>query len=262
MGTCGFPRARGEVFRQLDAVEIQETFYNMPPPERARSLRSQAPPGFVFSVKAWQVITHPSTSPTMRRLRSRPPGDPKRYGLLRPTRENLEAWEAVEGFARSLGAKFIVLQTPPSMPYTREWAAMVRDFFSAVSKRDLQICWEPRGAWASEQAKKDLCSILEDNGIVHVVDMLRRSPCPQPQAPLYTRLHGLGRGEVSYGYKYSVEDLEELLSRIRGSGRGEALAMFNNKHMWEDARAFKTMILGKRSRGSDPSAVASGSGEG
>lgn len=250
MGTCGFPRSRGDVFRELDAVEIQETFYNLPPPEKARGLRSEAPPGIVFSVKAWQVVTHPSTSPTMRRLRSRPPGDPERYGLLRPTRENLEAWDAVEGFARELGARFVVLQTPPTMPYTPEWAGMARDFFSAASRKDLKVCWEPRGAWASEGARKDLCSILEDAGIVHVVDLLRRSPCPQPWAPLYTRLHGLGGGEVNYGYKYKAEDLEELLSRIRGSGREEALAMFNNAHMWDDARAFRELALGPRPRGS------------
>ncbi|MFP3348120.1 MAG: DUF72 domain-containing protein, partial [Thermoproteus sp.] len=30
VGTCGFPRSRREVYRSLDAVELQETFYNLP----------------------------------------------------------------------------------------------------------------------------------------------------------------------------------------------------------------------------------------
>jgi len=113
VGTCGIPRSRKEVFRELDAVEIQETFYNPPPIEKARSLRREAPEGFIFSVKAWQVITHTHDSPTMRRLRTRLEGDPGEYGLLRPTKRNLEAWGFVEEFAREIGARYIVLQTPP-----------------------------------------------------------------------------------------------------------------------------------------------------
>ncbi|MCI4446490.1 MAG: DUF72 domain-containing protein, partial [Pyrobaculum sp.] len=34
VGTCGFPTSRKTIYATLDAVELQETFYNMPNPER------------------------------------------------------------------------------------------------------------------------------------------------------------------------------------------------------------------------------------
>src|SRR2546428_8622829 len=43
-GTCGFGRRRAEVLAQLDAVEIQETFYRPVPVERAAKWRATAPP--------------------------------------------------------------------------------------------------------------------------------------------------------------------------------------------------------------------------
>src|SRR2546428_13292386 len=42
-GTCGFGRRRADVLAQLDAVEIQETFYRPVSVERAAKWRGQAP---------------------------------------------------------------------------------------------------------------------------------------------------------------------------------------------------------------------------
>src|SRR3989442_10697198 len=62
-GTCGFGRRRAEVLAQLDAVEIQETFYRPVPVERAAKWRAQAPPQVRVCVKAAQIITHQAASP-------------------------------------------------------------------------------------------------------------------------------------------------------------------------------------------------------
>jgi len=246
VGTCGIPRSRKEVFRELDAVEIQETFYNPPPIEKARSLRREAPEGFIFSVKAWQVITHTHDSPTMRRLRTRLEGDPGEYGLLRPTKRNLEAWGFVEEFAREIGARYIVLQTPPSFGYSDEALKWVGDFLSTISKRGPRICWEPRGSWNDPEYREKLCDLLSRHDVIHVVDLLRREPCHSEV--IYTRLHGLGGGEVSYRYKYRDEDLEELMARVEARRPSEALVMFNNIHMWNDARRFKAIVRARASR--------------
>src|SRR2546422_11471942 len=66
-GTCGFGRRRPDVLAQLDAVEIQETFYRPVSVERAAKWRAQAPPEFRVCVKAAQFITPQATSPTYRR---------------------------------------------------------------------------------------------------------------------------------------------------------------------------------------------------
>src|SRR2546425_13146124 len=68
-GTCGFGRRRADVLAQLDAVEIQETFYRPVSVERAAKWRAKAPPQVPFCVKAAPFITHEATSPTYRRPR-------------------------------------------------------------------------------------------------------------------------------------------------------------------------------------------------
>ncbi|MFQ5896116.1 MAG: DUF72 domain-containing protein, partial [Nitrospinota bacterium] len=68
-GCCGFPLSQGEYFRRYPSVEVQQTFYHPPKVETAARWREAAPPSFEFAVKAWQLITHPPSSPTYRRLR-------------------------------------------------------------------------------------------------------------------------------------------------------------------------------------------------
>lgn len=66
IGCCGWSEARGKYFRDFPGVELQTTFYQPPSPELAKKCRLEAPPGFSFTLKAWQLITHPATSPTYR----------------------------------------------------------------------------------------------------------------------------------------------------------------------------------------------------
>src|SRR5437879_13704308 len=85
-GTCGFGRRRADVLAQLDAVEIQETFYRPVSIERAAKWRAKAPPEFRFCVKASQFITHEATSPTYRRSRRvLPDSEQPAYGSCRDT---------------------------------------------------------------------------------------------------------------------------------------------------------------------------------
>lgn len=48
----------GYYVRQFDTVEINNSFYRLPSPAVFNSWRKQAPPGFVYSVKASQFLTH------------------------------------------------------------------------------------------------------------------------------------------------------------------------------------------------------------
>ena len=58
VGCCGYPVARKKYYSRFPAVEIQTTFYNPPDSKAAERWRTEAPKGFEFVVKAWQLITH------------------------------------------------------------------------------------------------------------------------------------------------------------------------------------------------------------
>jgi uncharacterized protein YecE (DUF72 family) len=69
VGCCGFPCSRKRYYENFDVIEIQKTFYNPPRIETAEKWRSDAPKNFEFTLKAWQLITHPKESPTYRKAK-------------------------------------------------------------------------------------------------------------------------------------------------------------------------------------------------
>ncbi len=231
IGCCGFPVARRRYFEQFSAVEIQQTFYQLPTLSTAQKWREEAPEGFEFTAKAWQLITHKPTSPTYRRLKKAIPDQKrKNYGSFKPTDEVFEAFEATEQFCRSLGADKIIFQCPPSFGMTSEHVSNIMNFFKQIERKDFTFVWEPRGNWDGGEIRK----ICDEVGLLHCVDPLREAPISG--GIRYFRLHGL-RG---YHYRYTTEDLLELKARW---GREKNIYyMFNNTSMMEDAHRFEELL--------------------
>lgn len=236
VGCCGYPCSRPRYYEKFRTVEIQSTFYRLPRPETASRWREEAPEGFVFSFKAFQGITHPTTSPTWRRSGLKPEElEGREYGWLRPTQDNFEAWERTAEIGRLLGARVCVVQCPPNFRCTEENVRNMRRFFRKV-KREFSIAWEPRGDWDPELVLR-LCKELK---LTHCVDPLRQDPLHLERVA-YFRLHGFGKPSM-YRYRYSDRELEELKRKAEGLEVGEAYFMFNNVYMLEDALRFLKLL--------------------
>lgn len=235
VGCCGWPEARARYFQHFPIVEVQETFYQPPSPERARRWRQEGPPGFRFALKAWQLITHPATSPTYRRLKR--PLDPQareQAGFFRPSDAVWEAWQETLAVAEALEAEAIVFQCPPSFRPTEENIANLERFFQRIERGGRLIVWEPRGGWEGEVVA-DLCRRL---GLVHCVDPFAGRPVPREA--VYFRLHGRG----GYRYRYTDEELAWLRDLCREeAGKGTPVyCLFNNVYMLEDALRFRELL--------------------
>jgi uncharacterized protein YecE (DUF72 family) len=233
VGTCGFPLSRSVLYRTLDMVEVQRTFYRPPKVETARRWRQEAPPGFRFAVKAWQLITHEPSSPTYRRLGMEILKDDKRYGHFRPTKEVFEAWETTEEICRALRAVAIVFQCPPSFGESEENVANMREFFPSIS-HGWVLCWEPRGEWSADTVRR-LCDSL---GLVHCVDPFVYDSVTRDRA--YFRLHGSPPGPRRYYYTYTDGDLQRL--RKMCGDYGDVDVLFNNVTMYDDAVRFREAL--------------------
>jgi uncharacterized protein YecE (DUF72 family) len=232
-GCCGFPVAHQKYYETFQAVEIQQTFYQLPRIETAAKWRREAPGDFEFSLKAWQLITHEAASPTYRRLELElPEAKARRYGSFKLTLEVMEAWEQTRRFARELGAVLIVFQCPASFsPIRRNKENMTR-FFKALDRKGLTLIWEPRGQWSREEVR-ELC---EDLDLVHCLDPLKGAPVWGQLC--YYRLHG-PRG---YASRYEVNDLRQLLAMCHG----ETYCFFNNRFMLDDALAFRRLARSRK----------------
>lgn len=233
VGCCGWQESRARYFVEFPVVELQDTFYQPPSVELAGKWRRDAPAGFQFAMKAWQLITHAASSPTYRRLKEAVENR-MACGYFRRTDEVRAAWQRTLAIARALEAVTIVFQCPASFRETPENIANLAGFFERI-ERDCLLAWEPRGPWRAE-AIREICSTLD---LVHCVDPFQAEPVHG--RAVYFRLHGLG----GYRYRYSDEELERLrrlVLRHVEEGRNPAYVMFNNTNVLEDARRFRGLL--------------------
>jgi len=234
VGCCGFARGMKEYFGHFSLVEVQQTFYRLPRAKTAQRWRQGAPHGFEFALKAWQLITHPPSSPTYRRAGvSIPKGREAEYGFFRPTTAVLEAWQRTREVAEVLGARVVVFQCPPRFVESPENLENMRRFFSMAGAREFLFAWEPRGQWG-EATVRALCRELD---LIHCVDPFQR--CPLHGSPRYFRLHG-GPG---YRHLYSDEELAWLAGVVVEQ---DTYVLFNNLSMFEDALRFQYLLERRR----------------
>ncbi|HKJ87698.1 MAG TPA: DUF72 domain-containing protein [Gammaproteobacteria bacterium] len=234
VGTCGFAEAQAQTFRDLDILEVQRTFYQPPQIATARRWRERAGPGFTFTVKAWQLLTHYPGSPTYRRL-SQPLGERQRAeaGGLRWNPTTRMAWDRTLQIAAALEAEAILLQTPASFRPTAANLDSLRNFMHKADRGGRILVLEPRGEGWTDLLMGDLA---RETGLVHGVDPFLRAPATGGYR--YFRLHG--RPAYAYHYRYTGEDLEALARWV--AGQEPVRVLFNDDAMAEDARRFRARM--------------------
>jgi uncharacterized protein YecE (DUF72 family) len=231
IGCCGFRSSRASYYEFLHAVEVQHTFYQPPQVSTLKKWREEAPRGFEFALKAWQVITHQSSSPTYRRLK-RPLDEETKAGAgsFRQTPTVADAWELTRACAAALEASAVLFQCPASFRPTPENVRDMREFFRRAERDKLNFCWEPRGGWPRELVR-ELCVELD---LWHVVDpFAERTLTPRR---CYFRLHG----RKGWRYRYEDGELEELCSMLPRDA--VSYVFFNNVGMLEDAVRFREIV--------------------
>jgi uncharacterized protein YecE (DUF72 family) len=212
-------------------VEVQHTFYEPPADAVLTRWRAQAPVGFEFTMKAWQVVTHESNSPTYRRLkRPLPDGARGQLGAFRTTPAVLEGWQRTLECARVLRATAVLLQCPKSFRPTPENVGRLRSFMSQVERPAGWLMWEPRGEWPT-QLLTELCAELD---LVHVVDPMQGETVTPERT--YYRLHG------STGLRHVHTDDELRRLRDLVDGRPSPYVMFNNLPRAGDAERFLALL--------------------
>ena len=228
VGLCGWTINAEEYFASFDVLEVQQTFYEPPSRETMARWRDTAPPGFIFTIKAWQLITHRSTSNTYRRLKTEV--NREEVGAFQVNATTMRGWKVTRDCAKLLRARAILFQCPASFKATGENVANMRRFFGEIERlENVVYLWEPRGPWPDDL----LLEVCTELGLVHAVDpFLRDSVTPELT---YWRLHGI----KSHYHSYSDEELRSLAARVPSSG--DTYVMFNNIPRPGDARRFLAM---------------------
>lgn len=226
VGCAGFSEKREKYFQEFKVVEVQQTFYYPPRIETLKRWREEAPESFEFTLKAFQVITHPLSSPTYRRYKGK---KPEKAGNFLPSKEVFEAWDLMLEIAGVLESEVIIFQMPPSFAPEEENFSNMERFFNFIKRNNLKLGIELRHKGWTEDLVEKLCRDFE---LFHVVDPFNvRKVCGEIS---YYRLHGKG----GYKYKFTDEDLFWLATVVEK----DAYVIFNNVYALEDARRFIDLV--------------------
>jgi uncharacterized protein YecE (DUF72 family) len=184
------------VFR---TVELNAPFYRWPKPATVRRWKREAPPGFIYSVKVNQLITH----------------EKRMAGTKRLVRDYYE-------IAATLGEKMgcFLFQFPPSFKYS---ASRLKGLVAQLDSAHRNVVEFRHKSWWRDSVYQRLA----EAGVTFCAVSAPRLPedFPTNQKLIYVRLHGRTRW---YRHDYSPEELREWADRIKASGAQEAWIYFDN----------------------------------
>lgn len=238
VGLCGFTLAIAEYAKHFPVVEVQQTFYEPPSELVMRRWRDAMPAGFEFTIKAWQLITHESKSPTYRRLK-RPLDANERAncGGFRDSAIVREALARTLACAEVLGAARILFQCPASFRPDAESIQRLRHFFARLANlqrpANVRYLWEPRGAAWTEQAAL-AAALCDELDVGYVVDPFVDALPPVREDASYLRLHGVSGAR----HVYTDDELRRLVDITPQN----AYVMFNNIPRVSDAQRYLALL--------------------
>jgi uncharacterized protein YecE (DUF72 family) len=238
VGLCGFTMAMTAYPEMFPVVEVQQTFYEPPANRVLERWVAAMPNGFEFTIKAWQLITHESRSPTYRRLKRQLNAEERAgAGGFRDSPIVREALERSIACAKVLGATRILFQSPASFRPQPENVQRFHRFFADIANpqrpTEVQYAWEPRGAAWTQHAELAV-TLCRELGLDYVVDPFVDPVQPTPGRPAYLRLHGVT------GARHVYTDAELL--RLAGMVPPSAYVMFNNIPRVSDAKRFLALL--------------------
>jgi uncharacterized protein YecE (DUF72 family) len=189
----------------FDSVEINNTFYRLPPTSTTEAWAAQAPAGFVYAVKLGQFGSH--------RMKLR----------------DAEGWlpnhlDRVERLGDHLGPTLV--QLPPR--WTRN-SQRLDEFLDAAPRR-LRWAVELRDrTWLHD----DVFEVLRRHGAALCVhDLLADHPWIRTTDWVYVRFHGPDAVNRPYWGRYGPDRLEPAAARLEGwlAEGCDVYAYFNNDH--------------------------------
>lgn len=203
---------------EFDTVELNATFYRLPPAEAFERWAQRVPPRFRFAVKASRYLTH-----------------------IRRLREPAEPVERLVTRAKRLGERFgpILYQLPPRWKPNVE---RLEAFLAAVPPRHPQAVEFRDRRWY----RPEVMARLDEAGVALCLhDMPGSQTIATPVGPfVYLRFHG---GSGRYEGRYTPQRLTAWTARVAGwTDAGLTVwAYFNNDlggHALRDAARLRDLL--------------------
>ena len=236
----------------FDTVEVDSTYYRLPEEPMVERWAERTPPGFVFHVKAFAMMTrHPvkleqlppdvrDAAPIDERGRVERPPRELRAEIFARFRRAVEPLRA----AGKLGG--ILLQFPSYVVYKQRSLEYLEWTKEQLPGDDLLVEFRHR-SWLDDENREATLSFLESLGATHVITDAPRTDAKNlvptvvavTSETAYVRFHGRnaatwnrrgGTAAERFDYLYSEEELREWAPPLRevAEQAKQAWAFFNN----------------------------------
>ena len=262
----------------FDVVEVDSSYYAIPSIEMVSRWAERTPPGFLFHIKAYALLTGHSAD-----LKTIPPevrdtlsaDSLKRDRIALRDKKSLQTAfrlfkKALNPLAETDKAGVVVFQYPPYFacePRNLEYILFCRDMMKAF-----RIGVEFRhGSWLTPDRRDGVFSFLRENEITYITadepgyGNLSTVPfIPRATTDIaYFRLHGrnketwLKKGietSLRYDYLYSDEELKSFVPSLMeiDSVAAKTFVMFNNCHLgYSMKNALRLREMMKKKEGPD-----------
>jgi uncharacterized protein YecE (DUF72 family) len=203
----------------FQTVELNAPFYRWPKPATVRRWKRDAPPGFIYTVKVNQLITHERRMVRTRKLVQ-------------------SFYEIAATLCEKMGC--FLFQFPPSYHYS---ASRLKSIVTQLDPLHRNVVEFRHRSWWRDSVFR----ALRERGIAFCVVSAPRLPetLPPNQPLLYVRFSGRTQW---YRHNYSADELNTWAERIRASGAQEVWAYFNNDrqgHAVANALALRRLLREK-----------------
>jgi uncharacterized protein YecE (DUF72 family) len=201
-----------------DFVEVNSSFYKLPPESLARKWRAIVPEDFQFSFRANRKLTHENH--------------------LEPREDTFREYERNLTICRALQAFVLHFQFPPSFEVTSSIIQGWRSFFgSAKREKGLYFAMEVRNPNGD---RRGFQSLQEDYDIIPTSDPSRGEiGVSRDSRILYSRIFGPGEHTK---WSFSTRELEELKQKVSRTPARRRYLTFHNMSMYEDGARLKNML--------------------
>jgi uncharacterized protein YecE (DUF72 family) len=206
--------------RIFDFVEVNNTFYSIPDLQQVSRWKkdvSQKNLGFKFTVRANREITH--------------------EGQLKPAEKVFKTYDKMAEICKVLNADVLHFLLPSTHKIqNKEDIEPLKDFFSSVTKpSNTMFALEIR----SPNPTPYLYKFMEDNDIVHCVDLTKNEPVYQNKDMTYSRVFGKGFKSI---YEFDDKEIKDLAQKARSQKSRRTYIAFHNLKMYEDASRLREYI--------------------
>jgi uncharacterized protein YecE (DUF72 family) len=201
--------------KAFNFVEVNSTFYEIPPLKQVEKWRRMVPQDFQFTVRAHQTITHKNR--------------------FQPTQETLENFQKIQKICETLEGETIHFQTPPSLRMEQTSTQSLHNFLSSVDLGKMRIALEIRGTSPS-QLPQELVKTMQENNVIHCIDLSKGEMPAYDSDILYSRLFGKGQHNI---YQPTDEELKGIDKKASKGNFKKVILSFHFTKMFKDAARLK-----------------------